>query len=132
MTPLRPIHTIRLKDPALGSESLEAGVQTVRFQGSICVVRMSEGHLYCVHTIRFPELTKNLQFGAKTITGISCIICRRLSSFNKSVGWKQSMFYFHPFLFQNYGSVCWKVIFNVFTRSDFRNQQKSDPKKRIV
>ena len=29
--------------------------------------------------------------------------------------------------FQNYGSICWKVIFNVFTRSDFRNQQKSDP-----
>ena len=34
-------------------------------------------------------------------------ICRRLSSFKKSVGWK--------------------VIFNVFTRSDFRNPQKSDP-----
>ena len=29
--------------------------------------------------------------------------------------------------FQNYGSVWWKVIFNVFTRSIFRNQQKSDP-----
>ena len=33
---------------------------------------------------------------------------------------------FHPF-FQTDGSVCRKVIFNVFTRSDFRNQQKSDP-----
>ena len=33
---------------------------------------------------------------------------------------------FHPFI-QTYGSVCRKVIFNVFTRSDFRNQQKSDP-----
>ena len=31
------------------------------------MVRMSEGHLWCVHTIRFSELTKNLQFGAKTI-----------------------------------------------------------------
>ena len=31
------------------------------------MVRMSEGHLQCVHTIRFPELTKNLQFGSKTI-----------------------------------------------------------------
>ena len=39
----------------------------VRFQGSVFVVRMSEGHLQCVHTIRFSELTKNLQFGAKTI-----------------------------------------------------------------
>ena len=28
------------------------------------------------------------------------------------------------FFFQNYGSVCRKVIFNVFVRSDFRNQQK--------
>ena len=31
------------------------------------MVRMSEGHLLCAHTIRFSELTKNLQFGAKTI-----------------------------------------------------------------
>ena len=58
---------------------LEAGVQTVQFQGSVFVVRMSEGHLYCVHTIRFSKLTKNLQFSTKTITGISCKICRRLS-----------------------------------------------------
>ena len=28
---------------------------------------------------------------------------------------------------QNYGSVCLKVIFNVFTQYDFRNKQKSDP-----
>ena len=33
---------------------------------------------------------------------------------------------FNPF-FQNYESVCWKVISNVFTKSNFRNQQKSDP-----
>ena len=26
------------------------------------MVRMLEDHLYCVHTIRFSELTKNLQF----------------------------------------------------------------------
>ena len=32
-----------------------------------------------------------------------------------------------PSVFQNYGSVCRKVIFNVFTRSDFRDQQESDP-----
>ena len=31
------------------------------------MVRMSEGHLRCVHMIRFSVLTKNLQFGAKTI-----------------------------------------------------------------
>ena len=31
------------------------------------MVRMSEGHLWCVHKIRFSELTRNLQFGAKTI-----------------------------------------------------------------
>ena len=39
----------------------------VRFQGSVFVVKMSEGHLQCVHTIRFSELTKNLQFGSKMI-----------------------------------------------------------------
>ena len=32
-----------------------------------------------------------------------------------------------PSVFQNYGSMCRQVIFNVFTRSDFRDQQKSDP-----
>ena len=31
------------------------------------MVRMLEGHLQCVHTIRFSELTKNLQFGSKMI-----------------------------------------------------------------
>ena len=31
------------------------------------MVRMSEGHLWCVHTIRFSEITKNLQFDPKTI-----------------------------------------------------------------
>ena len=31
------------------------------------MVRMSEGHLWCVDTIRFSKLTNNLQFGAKTI-----------------------------------------------------------------
>ena len=31
------------------------------------MVRMSEGHLYCGHTICFSEPTKNLQFGAKMI-----------------------------------------------------------------
>ena len=31
------------------------------------MVRMWEGHFQCVHTIRFSELTKNLQFGAKKI-----------------------------------------------------------------
>ena len=29
-----------------------------------------------------------------------------------------------PSVFQNYESVCRKVIFNVFTRSEFWNQQK--------
>ena len=54
------------------------------------MVRMSEGHLQCVHTIRFSELTKNLQFGAKTITGISCkfvgacYLSRRVSDENRA------------------------------------------------
>ena len=39
----------------------------VRFQGSVFVVKMSEGHLWCVHRIRFSEITKNLQFDAKNI-----------------------------------------------------------------
>ena len=32
---------------------------------------------------RFSKLTKNLQFGARTITGISCNISRRISSFKR-------------------------------------------------
>ena len=39
----------------------------IRFQGSVFAVSMSEGHLWCVHAIRFSELTKNLQFCAKMI-----------------------------------------------------------------
>ena len=31
------------------------------------MVKMSGGDLQCVHTIRFSELTKNLQFGSKMI-----------------------------------------------------------------
>ena len=49
-----------------------------------------------VHMIRFLELTKNLQFGAKTIMenlSVSFII-------QGSVRWKLSMFYFHPFFFK--------------------------------
>ena len=48
-------------------------------------IRVLEDHFQCVHTIRFSELTKNLQFGAKTITVILCKICLRLSSFKTSV-----------------------------------------------
>ena len=37
---------------------------------------------------------------------------------------------FPSVFFQNYESACLKVIFNVFTRSDFQNQQKSNPFKK--
>ena len=37
---------------------------------------------------------------------------------------------FPSVLSQNYGSVCRKIIFNVFTQSDFQNQQKSHPKEK--
>ena len=82
---------------------LEAGVQTFRFQGSVFVVRMSEGHLSRVHTIRFSELTKNLQFGAKTITGISCcyIYIRFLKIMDPCVGKSFSMCLHDPILGTN-------------------------------
>ena len=59
------------------------------------MVGMSEGHLWCVHTICFSELTKNLQFGAKTIM-------KNLSvpfMFRGECRMEMSMFYFHPFFF---------------------------------
>ena len=67
------------KDPILGSENWKQAFRRFRFQGSVFVVKISEGQLLCVHTIQFSELTKNLQFGAKTITAISCKTSLRLS-----------------------------------------------------
>ena len=54
----------RSHDLIFGSKNWK---QAFRLQDSVFVVRKSEGHLQCVHTIRFAELTKNLQFGAKMI-----------------------------------------------------------------
>ena len=36
------------------------------------------------------------------------------------------------FFLQNYGSVCQKVIFGMFTRSDYRSEQKSYPSNRKI
>ena len=55
------------KDPIFGSKNWKQAFRRSDFKVPFFVVRMSEGHLQCVHTIRFSELTKNLQFGAKTI-----------------------------------------------------------------
>ena len=63
-----PISRIRFLVPKIGSRRSD-----VLFQGTVFVVRMSEGHFsVCVHKIRFQNWQKNLQFGVKTITGISC------------------------------------------------------------
>ena len=51
------------------------------------MVRMSEGHLQCVHSvIRFSERTKNLQFGSKMITqNLSAFhLSRRVSNENRA------------------------------------------------
>ena len=58
--------------------------------------------------------------------------CRRLSSFKKSVGWNRACSISIRFFFSNYWSVSRKIIFTVFTRSNFRNQQQSDLWNRIV
>ena len=83
-TSLRPVHTIRFQGSDSWFRKLDSGVLTVRFQGSVFVcachlsrrvsdenracpvsirfsklrIRVSEVHLYCVHTIRFSEPTK--------------------------------------------------------------------------
>ena len=69
---------IRFLGPKIGSRRSDGPISRFRFCG--------ENVGRCVYKIRFSELTKNLQFGAKTITGISCKICRRLLSFKKNVG----------------------------------------------
>ena len=88
------------------------------------------------HRIRFSELTKNLQFGPKTVTERShhakTLTITKRSHHAKFVGTMKIKHVLFPSVFQNYGSMCQKVIFNVFRRSDFRNQQKSNPQKRIV
>ena len=65
-------------------------------------------------------VSENLQFRANRIIWILCKICWHLSSFKRSVGT------------QNYGSVCQKVIFTVFTRFNFRNQRKLGPWNRLL
>ena len=77
------------------------------------MVRMSE-----VHTIRFSELTKNLQFGAKTI--MQNVSVPFIFYENKACSLSIRFFRITD-LFDG------RSFFNVFTRSVFRNQQKSDP-----
>ena len=54
-------------DPILGLKNWKQAFRRSDFKVPF-VARMWEGHLQCVHTIRFSELTKNVQFGAKIIT----------------------------------------------------------------
>ena len=68
------------KDPILGSENWKQAF-IVRFYGE----NVGRSFVVCSQDPT-SELTKNLQLGAETITGISRQICRRLSSFKKSVG----------------------------------------------
>ena len=86
------------------------------------MMRMSEGSLQCVHIIRFSELKKNLQFGAKTIM-------HNLSG--PFIFQGECRMKIEHVLFSSVFSKLWIRLmeghFNVFTRSVFRNQQKSEP-----
>ena len=73
-----PILRIRFLVPKIGSRRSDGPLSRFCFCGE------NVGRSLVV--VRFSELTKYLQIGAKTITGMSCRIYRRLSSFKKSVG----------------------------------------------
>ena len=89
---LSPVHTIRFLVPKIGSSLWDGLISRFRF----CGENVGRSFVVCS---RDPIFRSNRKFSvwSKTITGISCKICQRLSSFKKSIGWKYSIFYFHPF-----------------------------------
>ena len=116
-----PILRIRFLAPKIGNRRSNSPISRFRF----CVKNVGRSSVVCSH---------HPIFRADKISSIwrqndHRDIMQNLSApfiFQEECRMKIEHVLF-PSVFQNYGSVCRKVIFNVFTRFDFRNQQKSDP-----
>ena len=113
-----PILRIRFLVPKIGSRRSDGPISRFRF----CGENVGKSFVVCSHD---PIFRTNKE------SSIWCQNDQRDIMQNLSAPFIFQEECFHPF-FQNYGSVYRKVIFNVFTRSDFRNEQKSDSQERIV
>ena len=74
------------KDPIFGSKNWKQAFRRDNFKVPFFVVRISEGHLWWVHTILSSELTKNLQFSAKKMMqnlSVPFNLSRRVSDENR-------------------------------------------------
>ena len=119
--------SIRFLVPKIGSRRSDGPISRFRF----CGENVGRSFVVCSHDPIF-RTNKESSIGAKRSQGYhirflgAFQLARRLSDKNRACSISIRFF------FQNYGSVCRKVIFKVFTRSDCPNQQKSHPYKRIV
>ena len=95
--------------PKVGRRRSDGAISRFPFSGE----NVRRSFVVCSHDPIFRTNKESLGYHAKFVGAFH--LSRRVS------GGKEHVL-FHPF-FQNYGSVCRKVIFNVFTRSDFRNQK---------
>ena len=116
-----PILRIRFLVPKIGSRRSDSPISRFRF----CGENVGRSFVVCSHDPIFRTDKESSVWRQNDHRDIMQV-CRRLSSFKKRCRMKIEHVPF-PSVFKNYRSVCRKVIFNVFTRSDFWNQQKSDP-----
>ena len=110
-----PILRIRFLVPKIGSRRSDGPISRFRF----CGENVGRSFVVCSHD---PIFRTNKESSIWRQNNLGAFHLSRIVS-DKNRACSISI----RFL-KNYGSMCRKVIFKVFTRSDFRNQQKSDPK----
>ena len=110
-----PFLRIRFLVLKIGSRRSDGPISRFRFCGE------NVGRSFI--TIRFSELTKNLQFGAKTITGILCKICRRLFIFQEECQMKMEHVLF-PSFFLKITDLCVGRSFSMYSHDPISQPTK--------
>ena len=116
-----PILRIRFLVPQIGSRRSDGPISRFRF----CGENVGRSFVVCSH---YPISRTNKEFSVWHQNDDRDIM-QNLSApfiFQEECRMKIEHVLF-PSVFLQLWTVCWKVIFNVFTLSDFQNQQKSDP-----
>ena len=112
-----PTLRIRLFSPRIGSRRSDGPISSFRF----CSENVGRSFVVCSHSPIF----RTRKESSTWLQNDHRDIMQNLSApfiFQEDRACSISIRFF-----RNYGSVRRKVIFNVLTRSDFRNQQKLDP-----
>ena len=117
-----PISRIRFLVPKIGSGRSDSPISRFRFCGG----NVGRSFVVCSHN---PVFRTNEESSIWRQNKHRDVMQNLSASFilQEECRMKIQHVLFPSVFFQNYGSVCWKVIFNEFTRSNFLNQQKSDP-----